>query len=71
MIAHRPFAVTDIRARLQRSDLDDSVLGSIEREAGSMSVGYRQKQFRYAGKLEVRRDRGDVDRTQWLTTNQA
>ena len=56
---------------LQRSSLDDVVLGSIEREAGTMSASYRQKGFHYTGKVEARRDRGDVDRTQWLTTNQA
>jgi hypothetical protein len=56
---------------VQRSDLDDKLAGSIERDAASASVSYRQSRASWTGKLEVRRDRGDVDQTQWLTTSQA
>jgi hypothetical protein len=54
---------------VQSSDLEDSQLGSIERDAVSLSAGYTNKRTRWRGKVEVRRDRGDVDRTQWLTAN--
>ncbi|MCH7645522.1 MAG: OmpA family protein [Myxococcales bacterium] len=54
---------------VQSSDLEDSQLGSIERDAVSLSAGYTNKRARWRSKVEIRLDRGDVDRTQWLTAN--
>jgi hypothetical protein len=55
---------------LQRSDLEESALGEVKRQAVSLSAAYNEGRSRWQGKLEFRRDRGDADRVQLLVANQ-
>ncbi len=53
---------------VQSSNLDGDVEG-IERNAFSLSGHYKKDQLDASSKLEYRKDRGDENRRQWLTTN--
>ena len=57
-----------LSASLQSSDLDNEGEG-IERDTVSLSGRYKKERIDSSNKLEYRRDKGDEDRRQWLTTN--
>jgi hypothetical protein len=63
-----PDSHTSLSASLQSSDLDRGG-EAIERDTVSLSGNYKKDRVDSSSKLEYRRDKGDADRRQWLTTN--
>ena len=45
------------------------IAGNVERDAATLSLGFRDKDMQWQTKLEYREDQGAEERTQWLTTN--
>lgn len=53
---------------LQHGDLE-ATSGDVQRDAATISAGYRSPETQWQSKLEYREDEGAEQRTQWLTTN--
>lgn len=43
--------------------------GNVDRDAATISAGFRDKDLQWLSKVEYREDQGAEQRTQWLTTN--
>jgi hypothetical protein len=65
----RPNPAWHLGLSMQSSDLDRDEAEDLDRDVISLSAGRLGEAMRWSSKLEFRRDRGDRDTDQWLTTN--
>ena len=54
---------------VESSTFDSNDSGRVERDVANLSAGFERDRLRWQSQLEFRRDKGDVDRHQWLSTN--
>ena len=68
-VNYKPGERWRIGATVQRSDLDNPLLGGIDRDVVSFLFDYADERTAYRGKLEYRHDSGGRDDHQWVHTN--